>query len=59
MIGEDGHDALLAADLAEHGSWPMPGGWLDQTAVCIDAVRLIRAESSQWKARLADKDGRG
>lgn len=33
--------AIDAANHAEHGVWPIGGGWLDQTASCLAAVRLV------------------
>lgn len=39
-----------AADLAKQGCWPVAGGWLDQTAVCVDGVRILNAERQKHQA---------
>jgi hypothetical protein len=41
---------IMAADLAEKGSWPFAGGWMEQTAACVDGVRFWWAEKSRWEA---------
>lgn len=49
-ITPDAGLAMVAAELAEKGSWPVGGGWMDQTQICVQAVRLVWAEESHWKA---------
>jgi hypothetical protein len=41
LIDASAWEALRAADLAEHGSWPVAGGWMDQARACVDAVRYV------------------
>ncbi|MCK4340292.1 MAG: hypothetical protein KAY37_01040 [Phycisphaerae bacterium] len=36
------YQALLAAEMAAHGCWPVAGGWLDQTEICVQAVLAAR-----------------
>jgi hypothetical protein len=57
MATSDIHAALVAAEWAALGSWPVAGGWLDQTQVCLDAIGLIRAEQAGWRVRATS--GRG
>ena len=44
--------ALDAAMLAEKGSWPVSGGWLDQSASCVDAVKVVWAETSRIESSI-------
>ena len=53
LLGPAIDNALLAADLAEKGSWPLAGGWLDQTQSCLDAVLFIWGDQARWKAQQA------
>lgn len=48
-IGRDGADAVLAADQAALGNWPVAGGWLDQSASALEAVRRVWSEEAHWK----------
>ena len=59
LIGDEAWEAIMAADLAKHGSWPVAGGWLEQTQWCLDAVRLVWNETAYWKAhlRIENHDG--
>lgn len=50
VIGADAWDALMAADLAEKGTWPVLGGWLEQTQKCIESVRLVWKCTAYWKS---------
>jgi len=54
LIDGPTEQALRAADLAEHGSWPLAGGWLDQTESCLAAVRVVQAERRNWEARMIE-----
>lgn len=54
-ITPDVNRALLAAELAEKGSWPTLAGWLDQPQVLIEAVCRIWSEQAHWRAaRISD-----
>lgn len=44
--------ALTAADFAKRGSWPVAGGWLDQSASLVEAVQQIWAEDRIFRAQL-------
>jgi hypothetical protein len=44
-------DLLEAAELADKGSWPVAGGWLDQCRSCIDGVRLVRMREAIEEAK--------
>ena len=46
LIGEDIRMLLRGADLADKGSWPVTGGWLDQSASFVDGVQFVRAEEA-------------
>lgn len=48
FVTADVWDLLRAADLAEKGSWPVAGGWLDQTASCVDGVRFAWAKNALY-----------
>jgi hypothetical protein len=51
LITADAEVAIEAAELVEiGGGWPIEGGWLNQTAACVEAVRIVRAEQAYWKA---------
>ncbi len=59
MIAPDAHAAILAADLANKGSWPVAGGWLDQTRSCVEAcVTIWAAESRAERQRRSNADAR-
>lgn len=46
FVTPDTWDLIRAAELAEKGHWPVSGGWLDQVAGVVDAVRYVwRVES--------------
>lgn len=49
-IPADVWDALRAADLADSGLMPVGGGWLDQSAQGLDAIRMVQSERHQWEA---------
>lgn len=42
-----------AALLAKHGSWPVAGGWLDQTKSVVQAVTYI------WNCQKAESPDHG
>ena len=33
-------DVMMGVELAGHGSWPLAGGWLDQSAALVRVVGL-------------------
>jgi hypothetical protein len=43
--------AMYATRQAEHGCWPVGGGWLDQTQKCLDAIDFINGEKAECKRR--------
>ena len=43
-------DALRAARFAEHGAFPVAGGWHDQTPQCLDAIECVWSENDSQKA---------
>jgi hypothetical protein len=43
--------ALMAQRRSDAGSWPVAGGWLDQTQKCLDAIDFIRQEMLEWELR--------
>ncbi len=47
--------AIEGAEFTEKGMFPVGGGFLDQTASYLSAVRLVWAESAYWKAKLKIK----
>lgn len=49
-------DIVEAADLARRGTWPLAGGWLDQTETCVDGVRFFMREMEIWDGRKNGKD---
>lgn len=51
LITPDVWDALLAAEWADKGAFPVAGGWLAQTLVAIAALRFIRGENAHWRAQ--------
>lgn len=48
-------EAFLAARLAEKGIWPVGGGWMEQTACCVDAVQFVWAEQAHAEAEALKK----
>lgn len=44
--------AYEAADLAKRGLWPVAGGWLDQTAIGLAAIRAFWSELDYCEAKL-------
>jgi hypothetical protein len=52
LLDEEVYDAIDAADLAKRGSWPVAGGWLDQSASLVRAVRRIWIEDRIFRAQL-------
>ena len=52
MITGDVWQAFEAAKLADRGSWPNAGGWLDQPRILLDAISSIRADEARFKYRL-------
>jgi hypothetical protein len=54
-LGEDISDLLVAADMAKEGSWFMPGGWGQQPAALVSAIRRVWSEDEYWKARMLSK----
>lgn len=49
MTDEQAWAAVMAEEQAEHGMWPVAGGWLDQTQSALDAVRLVRRETAELR----------
>lgn len=49
MTDETAWAAVMAADQAEHGMWPVAGGWLDQTQSALDAVQRVRVEMAELR----------
>lgn len=47
----DTWDAILAADFAESGAMAVQGGWLEQAAQGMAAIRYIWAEQADWRSR--------
>jgi len=45
-------DLVAAADLARKASWPLSGGWIEQTAVVVQGVRMIWRFQDYWRAKL-------
>lgn len=43
-------DAIAAAGMAESGSWPVAGGWADQSATLVRAVRVVWDERAAVQA---------
>ncbi len=58
MVTADVWRAVQAAEYAAPpmSSWPVSGGWLDQTAIGLEAIELIQTEKRWWKRR-SDSDG--
>jgi hypothetical protein len=56
VIDRAAYDVPMAADLAKRGSWPETGGWLDQTASCLNAVRAWWALDAAGRAGLGIKE---
>lgn len=54
-IGRDGADAVFAADQAAMGNWPVAGGWMDQSASALEAVRMVWREENAWKQQQAEE----
>lgn len=54
-VGGDVWDLLLAASMAEKGLWPVDGGWLNNTQVCLDGVRFAWGDRNHAKAELAER----
>lgn len=50
LIGNSVYEAMMAADMAKKGCWPVAGGWLDQTHTCIESVQRIWSEEAKCKA---------
>lgn len=45
-------DVLLAIEARrrlEQGRWPVGGGWLDQTAKCLEAIEMIERDEADWE----------
>ncbi len=54
---EQAAEAMWALDAhrwQNKGAWPMPGGWMDQTAACLAAVDMVEREQRSWKRRQLD-----
>ena len=43
---------LFAARAAEYGSWPVAGGWMDQTEACIAGVRATWRDRALFEREL-------
>lgn len=56
LIDPAAYPVVRAAMLAEKGSWPVAGGWTDQTQACVDAVELFWHEESLWRAKLGIRE---
>ena len=48
FVTDDVWELFQAMDLADHGSWPVAGGWLDQTKTLVDGVSMARVEKSHY-----------
>lgn len=46
--------AFDAARRAKAGRWPLDGGWLEQTQVCLDAVEYVERQERLLKRRTED-----
>jgi hypothetical protein len=49
LVTADAYELLDAADWAKHGSWPVAGGWLEQTCACVSGVRYVEGERAAWE----------
>lgn len=52
IVRQETWELLTAADLAKRGSWPVSGGWLEQTMSCVQGVRQAWGMHAQWRAKL-------
>jgi hypothetical protein len=50
LVTEDVRDALRTYDFMQNGMLPMPGGWLDQTEIMLNAVDFLAAECNDCEA---------
>jgi len=50
MITADVWQAIEAEKLARRGSWPVAGGWLDQTKVLLEAIGEIRSADAHFRS---------
>lgn len=57
--GHEAADAIRAADLAEKGLLPEPGGWLDQAAIGIRAIERVWREQDHAEAKQIAEAARG
>lgn len=59
MVDNETWNAVRLAEFAKRGSWPVPGGTLDQTESFMDAASAVWNESSYWrhKLKLRESDG--
>ncbi len=46
MIDAEAWEFIAAAELAEKGTWPVGGGWLEQTDATLRGVRLVWADQA-------------
>ena len=46
FVTQDVREVLRAADLAKNGHLPLPGGWMAQTEVAIQAIRAVWYDST-------------
>lgn len=55
QVDEETWELVKAGELATIGSWPMPGGWMQQAAAVVDVTRLIMQENKnealQWQLK--------
>lgn len=58
-VGSDSRaidDLFTAATYAKQGLWPITGGWLNQTAVCVDGVHYVWAVLDSLRLKTAGED---
>jgi len=58
LVAGEVYELLDAADWAKLGSWPVAGGWLDQTCACLDGVRFVEAERASWELQRIEQTAR-
>ena len=57
QVDADVWQAVKAAKyLRDRNGWPVAGGWLDQTAIGLEAMELVRREMGVWKQREEDAE---
>lgn len=56
LVGQDGAMVLFAADQAEKGVWPVGGGWMEQTASVVEAVRLAQVLEAEHETERIERE---